>query len=52
MTKDDKAIIMNKFGVIKYSGTLDVNIKKIMKNGLFAAFTVLSNNDFRGIVLK
>ena len=52
MTKDDKAIIMNKFGIIKYSGTLDVNIQKIMKNGLFAGFTVLSNNDFRGVVLK
>ena len=52
MTKDDKAIIMNKFGVIKYSGTLDVNIQKIMKNSLFAGFTVLSNNDFRGVVLK
>ena len=52
MTKDDKAIIMNKFGVIKYSGTLDVNIQKIMKNGLFAGFTVLSNNDFRGVALK
>ena len=52
LTKDDNAIIMNRSGVIKYNGTLDVNIQKIRKSGIFSGFTVLGNNDFRGIILK
>lgn len=52
MTKNDNAIIMNTSGVIKYSGSLDVNIHKIVKSGFLSGFTVLGDNDFRGIVLK
>ena len=52
LTKDDKAIIMNTAGVIKYSGSLDSNIHKIVKRGLLSGFTILGDNDFRGIVLK
>lgn len=52
MTKDDKAIIMNMSGVIKYSGSLDANINKIVKRGIFSGFTILGDNDFRGIILK
>lgn len=52
MTKNDNAIIMNTSGVIKYSGSLDVNIHKIVKRGFLSGFTVLGDNDFRGIVLK
>ena len=52
LTKDDKAIIMNTAGVIKYGGSLDSNIHKIVKRGLLSGFTILGDNDFRGIVLK
>lgn len=52
MTKNDNAIIMNTSGVIKYSCSLDVNIHKIVKSGFLSGFTVLGDNDFRGIVLK
>lgn len=52
MTKNDNAIIMNTSGVIKYNGSLDVNIHKIVKSGFLSGFTVLGDNDFRGIVLK
>ena len=52
MTKNDNAIIMNTSGVIKYSGSLDVNIHKIVKSGFLSGFIVLGDNDFRGIVLK
>lgn len=52
MTKNDNAIIMNTSGVIKYSGSLDVNIHKIVKRGFLSGFTVLGDNDFRGIILK
>lgn len=52
MTKNDKAIIMNMSGVIKYSGSMDVNVYKIVKSGFLSEFTVLGEKDFRGIVLK
>ena len=52
LTKDDKAIIMNMSGVIKYSGSLDANINKIVKRGIFSGFTILGDNDFRGIILR
>ena len=43
---------MKTAGVIKYSGSLDSNIHKIVKRGLLSGFTILGDNDFRGIVLK
>ena len=52
MTKNDKAIIMNMSGVIKYSGSLDVNIYGIVKSGFLSNFTVLGDKDFRGITFK
>ena len=52
LTKDDKAIIMNTSGVIKYSGSMDSNIHKIVKRGILSEFTILGDNDFRGIILK
>ena len=43
---------MNMSGVIKYSGSLDANINKIVKRGIFSGFTILGDNDFRGIILR
>lgn len=52
MTKNDKVIIMNMSGVINYSGSVDVNVYKIVKRGFLSGFTILGEKDFRGIVLK
>lgn len=52
LTKEDKCIIMNMSGVIKYSGSFDINIQKMRKSGMFAGFTVLGDADFRGVLLK
>ena len=37
---------------INFSGSLDVYINKIVNRGIFSGFTILGDNDFRGIILR